>query len=291
MVETALMRAWDLRHPVVGAPMGHVSHGELAGAVSEAGGLGFLAVSAQDREWIEAEASVARERGARFGVGFIGWILDAQPELFDAVATIEPFAVSLSFHDPVPWAPRVRDAGARLVVQVQDRASLDRALEAEADAIVIQGADAGGHTADHGIGTLPLIQALAPAVEDAGVPWMAAGGIATGRALAGVLAMGAGAGWIGTALRFTPEAEQAEALVDKLLAAGEDDTVIGTEFDKARGVPWPEHFPGRALRGPLDEPAVWASAGVAAIDAVRPTREVVETLSRDAAEWLARTRS
>ncbi len=91
-----------------------------------------------------------------------------------------------------------------------------------ADYIVAQGTEAGGHTGR--IGTLALL----PQVMDAAAPTpvIAAGGIAGGRALAGVLAIGAAAAWCGTAFLVSDEANQPDLQKDRILAAAAEDTIV-----------------------------------------------------------------
>jgi nitronate monooxygenase len=83
---------------------------------------------------------------------------------------------------------------------------------------------------------------------EAGIPVLAAGGIATGRGVAGVLAMGAAGAWIGTRFCATKESLGSESAKKRLLESGETGTVHTRVFDLAQGIPWPEEFPGRALR-------------------------------------------
>jgi nitronate monooxygenase len=246
VIATELTRAWGLRHPVIAAPMAGVSGGELAGAVSAAGGLGFIGVGADEPAWIAAEAARARARAPRFGIGFIAHILERRDELLEAALEQEPFVVSISFADPAPWVERIHAAGARAVTQVQDGAGVRMALAAGVDAIVAQGTDAGGHTGH--VGTLPLLQLAVGLAEPSHTPVIAAGGIATGLGLAAVLACGAQAGWIGTRFAATHEGLGSAAAKTRIVAAGEDETVLTRAFDVAEGRPWPERFPGRALR-------------------------------------------
>lgn len=91
-----------------------------------------------------------------------------------------------------------------------------------ADYVVAQGTEAGGHTGR--IGTLALL----PQVMDmvAPTPVIAAGGIASGRALAGVLALGAEAGWCGTAFLVSEEANQPDLQKDRIIAAAAEDTIV-----------------------------------------------------------------
>jgi nitronate monooxygenase len=251
VIATELTRAWGLRHPVIAGPMARVGGGDLAGAVSAAGGLGFIGVGMEDPAWIAAEAARARAQAPRFGIGFIAFFLERRPELLEAALEQGPFVVSISFADAAPWVERIHAAGARAVTQVQDGAGVRRALAAGVDAIVAQGTDAGGHTGQ--VGTLPLLQLAVALAAPSQTPVIAAGGIATGLGLAAVLAGGAQAGWIGTRFAATQEALGSAAAKARIVAAGEDETVLTRVFDVAEDRPWPERFPGRALRNAFTE--------------------------------------
>jgi nitronate monooxygenase len=184
----------------------------------------------------------------RFGVGLMVWAVDARPELLDAALRAKPFAISMSFGDPAPYAARIRDAGAQLVSQVQDRASALAAEAAGATLLVAQGTEAGGHTG--AVGTLPLLQVVLEAVR---VPVVAAGGIASGRGLAAVLAAGAEGAWIGTPFLVSDEARNSSEARRHLLEAKETETVLTSVFDLAQAIPWPAQFRGRALKNGFAE--------------------------------------
>src|SRR5947209_6289027 len=108
----------------------------------------------------------------------------------------------LRFGDPAPFGALVRQAGVRLICQVQDVAGARQAAAAGADVIVAQGTEAGGHGSRRS--TLPLVPAVADAV--APVPVLAAGGITDGRGLAAALMLGAQGAVGGTRFCATPEA-------------------------------------------------------------------------------------
>ena len=246
MISTPLTRLLGIRHPIISAPMAGWSGGELAGAVGEGGGLGMLGVgSSTPTDWVHDQANKARERGP-FGIGLMGWALEGRPELLEATLAEKPAAVSISFGDPAPYADEVREAGALLMSQVQDAEKAERAVEAGVDVLVAQGTDAGGHTGS--VGTMPLLQRVLEIGDAAGKPVVAAGGIATGRGIAGALAMGAAGAWIGTRFCATRESLGGEEAKRRILEAGETGTVHTRVFDVAQGIPWPEEFPGRALR-------------------------------------------
>ena len=188
MLNTWLTREWSLGYPLIGAPMANVALGRLARAVTDAGALGSIGIGADDPlERIASEAATARgDDDAKFCIGTMVWALERRPELFDAVLAEKPFLVSLSFGDVVPYVARARAAGCRIAAQVQTRDDALAADAAHVDLIVVQGTEAGGHTGS--VGTLPLLQIVLDLVR---APVVAAGGIATGRGMAAVLAAGA----------------------------------------------------------------------------------------------------
>lgn len=246
MLSTELTRVLDIRHPIISAPMAGWSGGELAGAVSAAGAFGMIgAGGSAELDWISAQAEIARPHGP-FGFGLMSWSLEARPELLEAVLAEEPTVVSLSFGDPAPYVGKAREAGAVVMSQVQNSERARQAAEAGVDFLVAQGTDAGGHTGS--VGTMPLLQQVLEIGEEYEKPVLAAGGIATGRGVAGALAMGASGAWIGTRFCATKESLGSEAAKRRLLETNETGTVHTRVFDLAQGIPWPEEFPGRAIR-------------------------------------------
>lgn len=233
-------------HPIVQAPMAGVAHGRLAAAVTAAGGLGMLGVRRSERpDWIRSQAAVAAEAGP-FGIGLLAWALQVDATVLDTVLAARPRVVSVSFGDVTPHAAAIHDAGVLLATQVQHVEAARRALDAGVDLMVVQGTEAGGHTGT--VATLPLLQEVLPLAEAAQVPVLAAGGIATGRAVAGVLAMGAQGAWIGTRFAATREGAGTTGSKARIVAAGSADTVLTHVFDVVQEAAWPELFPGRALR-------------------------------------------
>ena len=147
MIVTALTAMFDLTHPIVLGPMGGVSGGRLAAAVSNAGGLGLVGGGYGDPVWLRSELELVRSETRRpWGVGFITWSIDR--ELVELALGYRPHAVMLSFGDPRPYARLVKDSGCRLICQVQDLPGARTARDAGADLIVAQGTEGGGHVVD-----------------------------------------------------------------------------------------------------------------------------------------------
>jgi nitronate monooxygenase len=219
----------SLKHPIVQAPMGGgPSTPELAAAVSGAGGLGFLAAGYKSTAALGDEIHATRALGdAPFGVNLFAPGSPADPGSYlDYVAQLEPDAgrygvepgeprysddgwdsklelvvreevavVSITFGQPESSVvERLRKAGCEVWVTVTDPTEAEGSVAAGADALIVQGAEAGAHqgtfddtSGEEPFGLLALLQLVAARVE---VPLIAAGGIASGRGMAA--AMGGG---------------------------------------------------------------------------------------------------
>jgi nitronate monooxygenase len=241
-IRNRLTKLLDIEHPVLLAPMDLVSGGRLAAAVSQAGGLGLLGGGYGNAEWIEREWG--RAGNARIGCGFITWSIAKNPDVLHRALLHRPAAVMLSFGDPRPFSGIIKSAGSRLICQVQTLAHARQAVEANADIIVAQGTEAGGHGMSH-----PLMTFL-PQVVDAcpDMPVVAAGGIADGRGLAAAFALGAEGVMMGTRFYASQEAEGHPEAKRRIVAAESGDTVRSTLFDLSRQIRWPEGYTGRLLR-------------------------------------------
>lgn len=237
-LSTSLTRLFRTECPIMSAPMDAVAGGELAAAVSRAGGLGLIGGGYGNRKWLARQFDLAA--GTRVGCGFITWSLARHPALLDLALTYRPVAVMLSFGDPTGFAETIKSAGSLLVCQVQDRAQADQALQAGTDVLVAQGSEAGGH----GYGprsTLTLVPELVDLVADheAGVPVVAAGGIADGRGIAAALALGASGTLLGSRFYACTEALSTPSARATVLAATGDDCCRTTVYDQVRGYLWP----------------------------------------------------
>jgi nitronate monooxygenase len=211
---------------------------ELAAAVSEAGGLGML--SSTFPMSLAAQLSRVRARTAEpIGVGFFAFHVPAMLQELELAASTAR-VVDLFWGDPDPAVVgRIHTGGALAFWQV---GSLDEALAANnagCDAVVAQGVEAGGHVR----GTTPLLTLLDQIVSAVSVPVIAAGGIATGGALAAALNAGAAGARVGTRFLASAESGAHPDYIAALLGASSDDTVRTTAF----GGGWPD-APHRVLR-------------------------------------------
>jgi nitronate monooxygenase len=313
---------FGLDYPVMSAPMALHSGGTLAAAVSAAGGLGSFGAMHPGKgpDWVHAEIAAIRAHTDRpFAVGFITPFLPLAEPLFVAAVAERPAVVAFSFADPAPWLTRAKEAGARVMCQVQTFEDADVAVDAGTDVLVAQGNEAGGHTGTMGL--LPFLAGLVARYRD--IPVLAAGGIADGRTLAAALTAGAEGAWLGTAFLATTEAVEVHDIHKQLIVESDGtDTVFTRAYDIVSGLPWPagigervrrnrftdewgereaelrdrrEEMAAAAGTSPFEDPpdpetsAVLYGPSAAFVDAVRPAAEVVRTVS-DEAEAILRSR-
>ncbi|MGB4925141.1 MAG: nitronate monooxygenase, partial [Giesbergeria sp.] len=166
-----------------------------------------------------------------------------------------PRAVMLSFGDARRYAARIAASGAPLICQIQRLEQAAQALEAGAQVLVAQGAEAGGHGMNglNGRSTLTLVPELADwlAGHAPETLLLAAGGIADGRGLAAALTLGADGALLGTRLWATQESLAPLGAKQAALAAGGDGTARSAVFDILRRKHWPAPYDFRALRNDL----------------------------------------
>ena len=190
------------RHAILGGAMSWVSERRLVAAISNAGGFGVIACGSMRPGALAAEIAGARARTDKpFGVNLI----TMHPEL-DALIDVclEAGVGHVVLAGGVPKAAavrRVKDGGAKLICFAPALVFASRLVRAGADALVIEGSEAGGHIGPVSLNV--LAQEILPHVHEA--PVFVAGGIGRGEAIAAYLRMGAAGAQLGT--RFAAAAE------------------------------------------------------------------------------------
>jgi nitronate monooxygenase len=250
-MQTAFCKRVGIELPIIQAPMGGAVGPALAAAVSSAGGLGMLALWRADLDTVrrqirETRALTSKPFGVNLNLEF------PQEERLEVCLEERVPVISFFWRDPSALVPRAKTTGATVLHTVASASDARRAVDAGVDIIVAQGWEAGGHVRGT-VASLPLIPAVVDAVSPTSV--IAAGGIADGRGLAAVLALGAAGAWIGTRFLASEEAAIHPRYRELLFTATEDDTVFAEElFD----IPWPK-APHRALRNKTVQ--AWEAAG------------------------------
>jgi len=316
VIETAFTKLVGVARPLQAAGLPAITTQDLVAAVCSAGGLGMVPTPLVSPARLEAtlDALAERTRG-RFGANFLMPFLDL--DCLD-IAARKARVVEFFYGDPEDaLVKRAGQHGALVSWQV---GSLREALAAEragCDFIVAQGSEAGGHVR----GTAGLLPLLAQVLGAVRVPVLAAGGIATARDLAAVLAAGAAGARLGTRFVACRESGAHQDYIAALLAARAEDTCLTQAFSagwpnaphrvlrsaidaasaltgdvageivlEGRVVPlerWSVIAPTRETSGKIDAMALYAGESVASIDAITPAAEIVRELC-DGAEALLR---
>jgi NAD(P)H-dependent flavin oxidoreductase YrpB (nitropropane dioxygenase family) len=269
-LSTPFTRLVGIERPIVQAPIGGLATPELVAAVSESGGLGMLACTWDEPdEMRERIAATQRVTDRPFGVNLIlDWDETERVEVaLDSGVRI----VSFFWGDPGPLIKRCHDDGAIVLLTVGSAEEARRAVDSGVDVIVAQGWEAGGHVWGE-VSTIALVPAVVDAV--APIPVVAAGGIADGRGLAAVLALGASAAWMGTRFVLAAETRAHPIYRQMLLVARETDTLHSSVFD----IEWPD-APHRTLRNSTI--AAWEAAGRPVTGGRPGEGEIIGTMDDD----------
>ena len=293
--------------PLMQAPIGRGAAARLATEVSRAGGLGTLGASWTEPPVLREQIrTIARVTDRPFCVNLV---LDfAQDERLEVVVEERVPWVSFSFGLRPELVRLARAGGSRVLAQVASADGARAAAEAGADALIVQGVEAGGHV-ESVVGLLPLLAEVRRAVS---LPLLAAGGIADPASALAALAAGASAVVMGTRFVASDECDAHPRYKARLLAAEGRDTVLTDLFDigwpmphrvlrnstyerwLAAGRPPPGQRPGESeavaegipryalnmplsgVDGDVEAMAMYAGQGVGTIDTVEPAAAIVE---------------
>ncbi|MDF6043369.1 nitronate monooxygenase [Streptomyces sp. JH14] len=253
--------------PVQLAGMGWVSGVDLSAAVSQAGGLGMVAFPMATPEALTGLLEDVRRRTTRpVGINFLLPLL--QDHACIDIAAERMSVVEFLWATPSPrLVARVQAGGALAAWQVGSVEEAREAAYAGCDFVVVQGVEAGGHVR----GSRALLPLLGEVVEHVDIPVVAAGGIATARSVAAVLAAGADGARIGT--RFI-------ATTETLLAGAAVPVPASSPF-----------CPTRTTTGQVDAMPLYAGEAVGAVTRIEPAADVIRELATGAVALLNRALS
>jgi len=221
MIHTALCDLLGIPHPIIQGGMAWVSTSELVTAVSNAGGLGVIGAGNAPPQWVSQQIGAVRQQSDHpFGVNvplFSPWA----EQVLRLCAEEKVPVVTTGAGNPGPYIAPLREAGVKVFPLVSSVALARRLARQGVDGLIVEGQESGGHIGD--VSTMPLIPQVVDAVE---VPVVGAGGIADGRGLAAVLALGAVGVQMGTRFICTCECAVHASYKDKIVKAGDRATVI-----------------------------------------------------------------
>ena len=223
MSKNRITELFGIKYPVIQAGMVWCSGWKLASAVSNAGGLGLLGAGSMYPEVLREHIQKCKQATDKpFGVN-VPLMYPQVDELMQIIIDEKVPVVFTSAGNPRTWTSHLQSHGIKVAHVVSSSKFAQKSAEAGVDAIVAEGFEAGGHNGREETTTLVLIPQVSQAVD---LPVIAAGGIATGSAMAATFALGAEGIQIGTRFALTAESSASDAFKQRCLNLPEGETVL-----------------------------------------------------------------
>lgn len=230
-METKLTKLLGIKYPIIQGGMAWTSDAVLAAAVSNAGGAGIIGSGGRTTEWTRDEIRKAKRLTDKpFGVNVM-LMAPNIAEIIDMLCEEKVAFVTLGAGNPVPHIEKFHNAGIKVIPVVPNVKLAKRIEAAGADAMVIEGMEAGGHIGQQT--TMALMENVLPQIKN--IPVLVAGGISDGRALAAALLMGAEGVQIGSRFLLTTECPAHPAAKQAIIDATDTDSAV-TGFSRGHGV-------------------------------------------------------
>jgi enoyl-[acyl-carrier protein] reductase II len=211
----------QIEYPIIQGGMAWVSTASLVSAVSEAGGLGIIGSGQMPPELMEQEIIKVKETTSKpYGVN----VMLLHPEvdkIFEIILRHDVPVVTTGAGNPGKYIPILKEKGIKVIPVVPSTALAKRMEKLDADAIIVEGTEAGGH-----IGELTTFTLVPQVVDVVKIPVIAAGGIADGRGMAAALALGAKGIQMGTRFMASVECGVHPAIKEKIIMAKDRDTMV-----------------------------------------------------------------
>lgn len=220
-MKTKLTELLNIKYPIIQGAMAWVSEANLAAAVSNAGGAGIIATGGRGVSWVKEQIMLAKSLTDKsFGVNIV--LMDKDKDEIIELVCNEKFAfVTLGAGNPVPYIDVLKKAGIIVIPVVPNLKLAKRVEENGADALIIEGMEAGGH-----IGKLTTLSLMTQVIPEINIPVIAAGGFSDGRGLAAALVMGASGIQMGTRFYASKECTAHINAKNAIVNAGDTDTEI-----------------------------------------------------------------
>jgi enoyl-[acyl-carrier protein] reductase II len=222
-MENRITSLFGIEHPVIQAGMIWASGWRLASAVANAGGLGLLGAGSMYPDVLREHIRKCQQATNHpFGVN----VPMLYPQIEDLMQIIVEEGVKIVFTsagNPKTWTSHLKAQGITVVHVVSSVKFALKAQEAGVDAVVAEGFEAGGHNGRDETTTLTLIPAVREKID---LPLIAAGGIATGRAMLAAMVLGADGVQVGSRFVASEEASSHPDFKQRVVEAGEGDTQL-----------------------------------------------------------------
>lgn len=303
-MRTKLTDLLEIKYPIIQGAMAWVSEANLAAAVSNAGGAGVIATGGREAAWVKDQIDLAKKLTRNpFGVNVMLQDKD-KDEKIDLICREKVSFVTLGAGNPVPYIAKLKNAGIKVIPVVPNTKLAKRVEENGADAIIIEGMEAGGH-----IGRLTSLALMTQVIPEIKIPVIAAGGFADGRGLAAALVMGASGIQAGTRFYASKECTAHINAKNAIVNAGDSDTDITGYLrgNYVRGIRnkmtekylelEKDHAPyeqlhdlivGTSRMAPVEGDVEWglvqAGQSLSVIDSIKSCEEIIHDMVREARE-------
>jgi len=291
---------FGIQYPIIQAGMIWCSGWQLAAAVSNAGGLGIIGSGSMYPEVLREHIQKCKAATSKPFAVNIPLLYPSIEEHMQTVIAEKVPIVFTSAGNPATWTQKLKAAGIIVVHVIANTKFALKAEQAGVDAVVAEGFEAGGHNGREETTTLCLIPIIKNSVN---IPVIAAGGIATGRAMLAAMVLGAEGVQIGSRFVLSEESSAHENFKNKVLSTAEGGTALALKqltpvrliknrfyetvaAAEARGASAEElnQILGRArakkgmFEGDMDEGELEIGQGVTTIRKIMPAKEIVEEI-------------
>ena len=220
-MKTRITELLNIKYPIFQGGMAWIADGDLAGAVSNAGGLGIIGGGNAPKEVVKANIDKVKQITDKpFGVNIM-LLSPFVDDIVDLVIEEGVRVVTTGAGNPGKYMERFHEAGITVIPVVPSVALAKRMEKLGADAVIAEGMEAGGH-----IGKLTTMTLVRQVVDAVNIPVIGAGGVGDGRGAAAVFILGAEAVQVGTRFAVAKESNAHQNFKDKILKAKDIDTVI-----------------------------------------------------------------
>jgi enoyl-[acyl-carrier protein] reductase II len=299
-IKNRVSELFGIQYPIIQAGMIWCSGWQLAAAVSNAGGLGIIGSGSMYPEVLREHIQKCKAATSKPFAVNIPLLYPSIEEHMQTVIAEKVPIVFTSAGNPATWTQKLKAAGIIVVHVIANTKFALKAEQAGVDAVVAEGFEAGGHNGREETTTLCLIPIIKNSVN---IPVIAAGGIATGRAMLAAMVLGAEGVQIGSRFVLSEESSAHENFKNKVLSTSEGGTALALKqltpvrliknrfyetvaAAEARGASAEElnQILGRArakkgmFEGDMDEGELEIGQGVTTIRKIMPAKEIVEEI-------------
>lgn len=240
-MKTELCDVLGIEYPIIQGAMAHISDGKFAATVSEAGGLGVIASTLHDGQWVKEQVEIARSITDKpFAVNLI-MESDIVEECARMCVELKVPICTISAGNPEKIVPILVEGGIKAICLIPHARAAKKMQDLGATAVVAEGMEGGGHIGK--MCTFPMVRQVAEAVD---IPVIAAGGIADGKGFMAALMLGAVGVQMGTAFLVAEECPISDVYKQIVIDASDSDTVLTGEYGNKQvrciKSPWTEEY-------------------------------------------------